>query len=437
MTDERPEPPAAGGGKRRHRALRWLVLSLGLLLVLLAAGGGWVYLHLDGNVRHSPLYLGSGSPGTETKNGAGQSPLNILVIGSDTRATAADCAIGGDCGPGANADVEMLVHLSAGRTSATVMSIPRDTVVDIPQCTDPKTGHVYPAVSRALITSSLQNGGPGCTVAAVHALTGIPVDHFALVDFSGVVSMSDTIGGVSVCVDNNIYDPYSQLKLAKGTHSLKGLAALEFLRTRHGFGDGGDLGREAAQHVFLSSLVQKLKSANTLTNPIDLYDLADAATKALTVDDGLGGITNLVALASQLNDVLTAGITFTTMPTLVDPGNADWLVPTPAAQAVFRAIAADQALPDDTASATPQAAAMSPTADAGGAPPSGAQLLMRLMAPAAPAAPMALAAQTPPARTLNAAAAPGCVAVGTQDTTPFGSPIAAYALNPQIPDSAP
>ncbi|WP_370081099.1 LCP family protein [Streptacidiphilus sp. MAP12-16] len=416
---------------------------MALLLAVMVAAGTWVFIHLNGNIHHSALYLGNASPGTERRNSAGQSPMNVLVIGSDSRQTAADCAIGGDCGPGANADVEILVHLSAGRTSATVMSIPRDTVVDIPQCTDPKTRHVYPPLSQTQITSSLQDGGPGCTVAAVHALTAIPIDHFVMADFAGVVSMSDAIGGVPVCVDNNVYDPYSHLKLAKGVHTLKGLAALELLRTRHGFGDGGDLGREAAQQVFLTALTQKLRRAGTLTDPVAMYGLADAATKALTVDDGLAGITKLASLARQLSDVPTERINFVTMPNVPYPANPNWLSPAPGAKAVFQAIADDRAVTDGATSPVTPQQGTAPSAKAGSAAGGGAGITadaaqasdFTRVGDASGAAQPAVPATTVSER--NAAADPGCLAVGTLDTTPFGSPVRAYAVNPQIPDSAP
>ncbi|WP_045877288.1 LCP family protein [Pseudofrankia sp. DC12] len=331
--------------------------------------GGWASsVYLTGNIRTSRLDLGFGPQGTEKPDAAGKTPMNILVLGSDTRSSATDCQIGGSdggaCGTGtnatvgANADVEMLVHLSANRTNATVMSIPRDTVTDLPACKDPTSGYVYPEIRKGQINSSLGRGGPGCTVAAVHQLTGAVIDHFVMVDFGGVVSMSDAIGGVSVCVDNNVYDPYSQLKLAKGTHTLKGLAALEFLRTRHGFGDGSDLGREAAQHVFLSALIQKLKSANTLSNPVTLLSLANAATKALTVDDSLaGGPSPLVSLAGQLNDVPTNRITFVTMPNVPDPSDTARVIPAPGARELFQEIDNDQSLSGGQATTTPQGAA--------------------------------------------------------------------------------
>jgi LCP family protein required for cell wall assembly len=433
MAGGRPSPETVFARPRRGVGRRLLRGFFGLLsiAVLVTSAGGWVSsTYLDHKIRRSALFLGLGSQGTEKKDSAGRIPMNILVIGSDTRSTAADCEIGGGCGPGENADVEMLVHLAANRTNATVMSIPRDTITDVPRCTDPTTGHVYPAADQVQINSSLQHGGPGCTVAAVHALTGITIDHFAMIDFSGVVNMSDAVGGVSVCVDHNVYDTYSGLKLSQGTHTLTGQAALEFLRTRHGFGNGGDVGREAAQHVFLSALITKLKSGNTLANPVALYGLAKAATKALTVDDGLAGISHLVALAGQLNDVPANRITFITMPNIPYPTNPNWLSPGPDAPAVFQDIIDDRSFAGGTPAPAHPSATHAPTTGA----PAAADLA---------SVPVAVEnggtgpATAPAANALNAAAAPGCVTVSTQDTTQFGTPMQAYALNPQIPNSAP
>jgi LCP family protein required for cell wall assembly len=359
----------------RTRAIR-LALGVVSFIVFTVSVGGWASsVYLTSNIRVSSLDDGLGPHGTEKANAAGKTPLNILVLGSDTRASAVDCQIGGSdgglCGTGtgadtagAHADVEMLVHLSANRTNATVMSIPRDTMTDLPACKDPKTGHTYPEIQKGQINSSLGRGGPGCTVATIEQLTGAVIDDFVMVDFGGVVSMSDAVGGVTVCVDNNVYDPDSQLKLAKGTHTLKGLAALEFLRTRHGFGDGSDnVGRVAAQHVFLASLIQKLKSANTLSDPGTLLSLANAATKALTVDPHLQSVPSLIALAGQLNDVPTNQITFLTMPNESDPTDNARVIPQqPAAQQVFQAIANDQPISSGPAPAAAPAPTTAPPA---------------------------------------------------------------------------
>ncbi len=356
---------AARARLRRRRIVRTIVLGVAALLVVTVGLGGYLYVHLNRNLRSVPLFAGtSGNAGTEAVDPFGRSPINILLIGSDSRNNAADCHLGGDCGPGANADVEMIVHVSADRTNATVTSIPRDLVTDLPSCRNPQGGAVTPA-QTGQINSTLVHG-PGCTVAAVHKLTQIPIDHFVMVDFSGVVKMSDAVGGVQVCVSNNVYDPYSHLKLSKGEHTLKGDAALAFVRSRHGFGDGSDLGRTYAQHAFLSAVIRRLKSTGVLTDPAALYSLADAATKALTVDTGLNSIPRLLGLASDLNKVPTSRITFTTMQTEADPANPNRVVLGPGARELFATIIDDQPL----TAAHPSGTGGTPAATATPAPPS-------------------------------------------------------------------
>jgi LCP family protein required for cell wall assembly len=423
---------------KRKKVLKIVAFTAAGTLVVGGAGVAYAYTKLNGNIKTVSLSTGKDKVnlGTEKPDAFGRTPLNILLLGSDTRDTAADCAIGGDCGDGgagANADVEMLVHLSADRTNATVMSIPRDTMTNTPACTDPTTG-ASTSGYYGQINSTLKYG-PACTVEAVHQLTGIPIDHFAMIDFSGVVNMSDAIGGVNVCVDNNVYDPDSGLKLSKGTHTLQGLSALQFLRTRHGFGDGSDLGRTYAQHIFITQMINKLKSAGTLTDPVALYDLADAATKALTVDTGLGSITKLIGLATDLNKVPAGRVTFTTMPNYLDPADTNRVLVSSSAQALFRSIIDDQSLTAasstpaaPTAGATPTATATSPT-------------------PSAPATAPTSAVPSPTASALIGANAQTgdqvgtCAQVGDQYTVELNgvgmTPIQAYSNSPGVPNSAP
>ena len=280
---------------------------MSVLILVTAGAGAWLYEHLNGNIKS--VAIDGGADGKEKADAFGRTPINLLVIGSDGRNNAADCKLGGGCGTasstaGHNADVEMVVHVSADRSNATVMSVPRDTMTNVPACKDPDSGQST-AGYYGQINSALQYGA-ACQVKTVHQLTGIPIDHFVMLDFSGVVKMSDAVGGVSVCVSDDVYDTYSHLKLAKGTHTLKGEAALEFVRSRHGFGDGSDLGRTVSQHLFLSAMIRKFKSAGTLANPAKVYSLADAATNALTVDTGLGSVSKLVDLATDLNKVPVA-----------------------------------------------------------------------------------------------------------------------------------
>ncbi|MEV7069680.1 LCP family protein [Streptomyces sp. NPDC093990] len=342
--------------RRGRRVLKIVGICLALLVLGTAGAGWWFYQHLNGNINSVAL---DGKGGSEKADAFGRTPINILVMGSDGRTSKADCKLGGGCsrtgvqsGNG-NADVQMVVHISADRSNATVMSIPRDTMVDVPACKDSESGQSTPGY-YGQINSALRYG-PACQVATIHQLTGIPIDHFVKLDFSGVVKMSDAVGGVSVCVNNDVYDTYSHLKLSRGDHTLKGEAALEFVRSRHGFGDGSDLGRTVSQHIFLSAMIRKFKSAGTLTDPTAVYDLANAATKALTVDDGLGSVKKLIGLAADVNKVPTKRMTFTTMQTAADPNDTNRVVVGAGAKALFSSIADDQSL--TTASGKKSAAA--------------------------------------------------------------------------------
>ncbi|MDH6432109.1 LCP family protein required for cell wall assembly [Streptomyces sp. SAI-144] len=354
--------------RRGRRVLKIVGMCLAILVLATAGAGWWFYQHLNGNINSVSL---DGKGGSEKADAFGRTPINILVMGSDGRTSKADCKLGGGCSQtgvqtgNGNADVQMVVHISADRSNATVMSIPRDTMVDVPACKDSESGQSTSGY-YGQINSALQYG-PACQVATIHQLTGIPIDHFVKLDFSGVVKMSDAVGGVSVCVDHNVYDTYSHLKLSRGTHTLKGEAALEFVRSRHGFGDGSDLGRTVSQHIFLSAMIRKFKSAGTLTDPTAVYDLADAATKALTVDDGLGSVKKLIGLAADVNKVPTKRMTFTTMQTAADPNDTNRVVVGAGAKALFSSIADDQSL--STGSGKKSAAA-SATATAAAVPAS-------------------------------------------------------------------
>ncbi|MCF3174093.1 LCP family protein [Streptomyces sioyaensis] len=358
--------PRRGKGRK---VLRWTAFSLAVLIVGGAGAGYWYYEHLNANLRKAPRSLGGGGLKKPDPNAFGQSPLNILLLGSDGRNSAENIKLGGarqDADRKPLADVQMLLHVSADRSNMSVVSIPRDTRVTIPQCTDPKTHQVYPQTSAA-INQSLQHGGPGCTLATWQELTGVYIDHFMMVDFSGVVSMADAIGGVPVCVDNNVYSHDSKghgsgLKLTKGTHSVKGVQALQWLRTRYGFEDNTDIGRAKAQHMYMNSMVRQLKKGTKLTDPGQLRDLAEAATKSLTVDDGLDTVKKLYDLGGDLNRVPTKRITMVTMPWQYSPDES-YVMPKPGdAEATFALLRNDTALDgkDKKKKATPDPKASTP-----------------------------------------------------------------------------
>jgi LCP family protein required for cell wall assembly len=368
VTADQLPPP-----RRRHRVRNTIIVLLSLFI--LAGGGVFAYAAYDvhtltRNLKHTVLLPPGFTQPPEQVDAYGASPLNILLIGSDTRDTSQDAQLGGDSGPGANADSEMLVHLSADRSNATILSIPRDTVTQLPDC----------AGGDGMINSALQ-GGPECQVAAVHLLTGLTIDHYVMFDFSGVESISQDVGGVPVCVTANVKDPNSGLKLDKGTTNVQGLQALQFLRTRDAFYDGSDIGRERATHYFFSQLIQQMKASASFTNLTELQSLAQDVTKSTTVDNGLDSISALISLGEDLNKVPTDRITFLIMPWGADPDDSNRVVPTqPAANHVFAAMLADQSFTTDTGAAasptgtaTPKSshakATATPSPDAGSATP--------------------------------------------------------------------
>ncbi|WP_225832468.1 LCP family protein [Streptomyces sp. NK08204] len=341
-------PPRTRHGARRHRTerrparrglriLRWSALTLAVLILGTAGAGYLYYQHLNDNIKKKKLNIGDYAAPEATPNADGQTPLNILMIGSDSRNTAEDLKLGGskgDVGRAPLADVQMLVHVSADRSNMSVVSLPRDTMIPIPRCTDPDTGKKYEALSLSMANESLGRGGPGCTVSTWEQLTKIHIDHFMMVDFSGVVDMADAIGGVPVCVKQNVWSHTSDghgsgLKLKAGTTPVKGKQALQWLRTRYGFEDGGDIGRTHAQHMYMTSMVRQLRKDAKLTNPGEMRKLAEAATNALTVDEGLGTVKKLYDLSGQLKQVPPSRITMTTLPTVQWSQNTARLVPAP------------------------------------------------------------------------------------------------------------
>ncbi|MFD8425603.1 LCP family protein [Streptomyces sp. NPDC059466] len=350
-----PQGGGGGGGgrpRRRRRVLRWSASVLAVLILGTAGAGYLYYQHLNSNIKKDALNLGDEKDraARSRANSAGQTPLNILLIGSDARDTKENQQLGGardTFGGVPLADVQMLLHVSADRTNMSVVSMPRDTLLQIPKCTDPASGKVYQAtIGRLMTNETLGRGGPGCTVATWEKLTDIHIDHFMKIDFSGVVSMADAIGGVPVCVDANIYSKDSAghgsgLKLEEGTHPVKGKQALAWLRTRYGFEDGSDIARAKAQHMYMNSMVRQLRENATLSNPNKLRMLAETATDALTVDDGLGTVKKLFDLGNELKKVPSNRITMTTMPFRYVGARVE---PTADAAKLFRLVREDIAL---------------------------------------------------------------------------------------------
>ncbi|MFD7920066.1 LCP family protein [Streptomyces sp. NPDC059740] len=330
---DRPRSPR----RRGRRILRGVAISVVLLVVVTAGGAYAYYEHLNGNIEKGERSSGDSKVAKPKADAYGHVPLNILLLGSDSRNSDENVKLGGHKdgrGQPPLADVQMLLHISADRKHASLTSIPRDTRVDIPQCTDPKTHKVYPPTND-IINSSLARGGPGCTLATWQNLTHVYIDHWMMVDFAGVVDMTTEIGGVDVCVEKPVWDRPtarvhggSGLKLTTaGHHTITGKQALQWLRTRDAF--GSDLGRAKAQHMYLNSMMRKMKEQNLFGSPVRLMGLAETATKALTVSSEIGTPKDLYDLAMQFKDIPTDQIVTVTMPRIEDPQNVNHVLPKP------------------------------------------------------------------------------------------------------------
>ncbi|KFG75176.1 LCP family protein [Streptomyces mutabilis] len=320
-----PEEPAPGRRGRRpakkkskgKKALLWT--GGGTAFAVLVAGvGGYLYLkHLEGNVTTTDV--GSAGSSSFKKDEA----FNILIIGTDKRTGAGNEGYG-DAGSVGHADTTILLHVSKDRSNATALSIPRDMIVDIPDCeTKQEDGstEIVPGEQDVRFNRSLGENGrdAGCAMRTVKEATGIQPHHFMMADFNAVKTLTTAVDGVDVCVEHAVDDPKSHLKLPAGESKVEGEQALAFVRTRHAFGNEGDLDRIKVQQQFLGSLMRKMSSSDTLTSPTKLVKLAEAATEALTVDSAIGNVGTLKDVALELKKVPPKNITFLTVPVVDNP----------------------------------------------------------------------------------------------------------------------
>lgn len=341
--------PAANTGRRKpkpkaskkKKTLYWGAGVMGFVLVAGCTGAYFVYDHLNGNISKVDV----GIDNAATTDG----PVNILIIGTDAREGKGNTGYG-DAGSVGHADTTILMHVSKDRSNATALSIPRDMITDIPDCpTKQKDGTEknIPGQQQVRFNTSLGQEGrdPGCTWRTVEELMGLKINHFMMADFNAVKDLSTAVGGVEVCAAKDIDDPKSHLKLKAGKHIVKGEQALAFVRTRHTIGTGSDLSRIELQQQFLSSMIRKMKSSDTLTDAGKLWDLSNVATKALTVDTGIGTAGKLVDLAKDLSRINVKNVTFATVPVLDNPDDpATVILDEAKADPLFKMVQADHSL---------------------------------------------------------------------------------------------
>ncbi|RKE20177.1 LCP family protein [Streptomyces sp. TLI_171] len=308
-------------GRRGRRIALWTTSTVVVLAVLAA---GLVYYRLNGNLStFGSDGVSKDRPDAASADAQGRVPVNLLLIGSDSR-DGANKDLGGGQDDGARSDTAILLHVYADHRHAVGVSVPRDSLVDVPPCmlpnktwTKPQTDVMF---NSAFSVGNTAQGNPACTQNTVEKLTGLRIDHTMVINFQGFADMTKAVGGVDVCLPKAVYEGDLDPNLGRrgkqlfkaGHQSIAGQQALDYVRIRHGLGDGSDIGRTKRQQAFLSSLIKSVKAKGM--NPVALLPLADATTKSLTVDEGLGSAQKLVDFAMSLKDVDLHDVKFLTVP---------------------------------------------------------------------------------------------------------------------------
>jgi LCP family protein required for cell wall assembly len=326
---------------RRHRKLlAWTAGSLAVVIVAVVVSGYLVYRHLNGNISQVDI---SGLVGKQPADLHPQAE-NILVIGSDSRQGLGPAYAGLATD---QSDTMMLIHIPANRQYAEVMSIPRDSWVSIPSCamgngqqSSPRQFKINEAFAIGNLDGNKTALGAACTIKTLEQTTGIPIDHFVVVNFTGFEGMVAALGGVYECNPTAFTDPSSGIVLSAGYHMLTPQQALAYVRARYGLGDGSDLERITRQQAFVSSLISRARSE--LLDPLAIYRFLDAATSSLTVDSQFGGIAGIYDLEQSLHGIPASKIAFFTVPNHPRGDGANVLWSEPEASEIFASFRDDK-----------------------------------------------------------------------------------------------
>ncbi|MFD9910569.1 LCP family protein [Streptomyces sp. NPDC059063] len=345
--DATPKHRGKRGRRRKPRSTRKkaLVITAWTALGVAVLGGtglGYVYFKLNGNIKGVDI---NAALGTDRPDDIDNGSLDILVLGSDSR-SGKNSKYGKDEGA-ARSDTAMIVHVYKGHKKASVVSIPRDTLITRPECqAKDDDSKVDPGGQRQMFNTAYEVGGPACAVKTVEKMSGIRMDHYIEVDFTGFKKLIDTLGGVDITTKQPIKDKDSHLDLPAGDHKLNGEQALGLVRTRHGVGDGSDLGRIQLQQAFIKALINQVKDINLFGNPKKLYDLADSSTSAITTDSDLDSVKDLASFANGLKGIGSGDMKMVTLPIQYDPADRNRVIPLEEAdQQVWDALRSDKPIP--------------------------------------------------------------------------------------------
>lgn len=349
--------------RRWPRVLAGIASTLVLLATGAAAAGAVLYDRLDDNIVGIDVSDQFTDP-RPTKAADPTEPMNVLVMGSDTRDIKGSKKYGNSSNAGIEgqrSDTTLLFHISGDRTRILGMSIPRDSLVTLPMCKNSQGQMMGGYTGR--FNEAFDIGGPGCTMKAVEELTGIYIDHFVVVDFNGFKDMVDAVGGVEVCLEESVDDPNSGLKLPAGKQDISGEDALAFVRARETLGDGSDLQRIQRQQDFISSMIRKVTSTGVITNPIKLFNLLDAGTKSLTTDKQMSNLSVIQDIAESMTGIRPSDVTFVTVPYVYNTDGSTVSWDQAKADRMFKAIINDQPWPEPATVPAGQTALTVPPSD--------------------------------------------------------------------------
>ena len=350
MNEERSDAdiPNVGGWKdiaprhsmayrMQHRVRNTVICVLVAALAFVGTAAAATLLDINGTIKDGEVKIipqkGQKEPKLIDPN-AGK-PIELLVMGQDTRDGADNASIGGgDTSEGSHqADTTMVVQISADRSYINLVSIPRDSLVDAPSCETSKgtISAQYNVMFNSIFANGYTTGddlasAASCTVNAVNSLTGLNIQNFIVVDFNGLKDMINAIGGVKICIPSDVKDPYTGLDLTKGLHQLDGLAATQYARTRYSLGDGSDVQRTTRQQYLIKQLLQQALDKNIFTHTSELYQLAKSALKSLNISQGLADTATLAGLAMSLKNLNVSHMYTRTLPVVQAPSDPNRVV---------------------------------------------------------------------------------------------------------------
>jgi LCP family protein required for cell wall assembly len=368
-----PERKGRRRGRVRKRHVVGKVLLTSLLVVAMVTGLSVVFIvrHLSDNVTVLDVSDQLTNRPDKMTSDQPREPLNILVMGSDTRDGEGN-NIDGLTGDGARSDTTILMHLSADREHAYGVSIPRDSLVTRPDCKT-EDGETIAGGEDEMWNVAFAIGGPACTIQQFEQLTDIRIDHFVVVDFAGFRDMVDAVDGVEVCIPEDIEDPAHGISIPAGTREIRGKEALNYVRARYTLGDGSDIGRIQRQQAFIAAMANKVVSGGTLARPDRVVRFLNAATKSLVVDPGLEDVFEIGKLGLGFKNIGLDNIKFVTVPWAYDTregyeGRVVWL---PEAEKVWKKVLADEPLSRRLSSDAINAGQLPGSADPSGTPSGG------------------------------------------------------------------